>query len=71
VLGLLAVEGERIDDLDGIAQGIALAKLADDLGEDFADLVFQRVGVRRGIVEGLQIGKQFAVDEVDEALSQL
>ncbi len=69
VLGVLAAEVELVDDLQCVAQRVARAKAVGDLGEDLADLVFQRVRIVRGVAKGLQVGKQLAVDELDQVLA--
>jgi hypothetical protein len=55
VLGLLVAKVERIDDLQSVAQRVAGAEAVGDLGEDLADLVFERVRVVGGVAEGLQV----------------
>jgi hypothetical protein len=66
---LLRAEAELIDQLQRIAQRIAAAKLVFDLGEDLADLVFDRVGALGARAEALQIGKQLVVDVLDEVVA--
>jgi hypothetical protein len=44
-------------------------ELAFDLAEDFADLVFDRVGPVGALLEALEIAEEVAVDEVDEVVA--
>ena len=71
VLGLLAVETQRVDDLERVAERVAGAELVGDLGEDFADLVLDGVGVGGGLAELLQVGEEPEVDEGDEVIAAL
>ena len=62
----LGAEAQRIDQLQRVAQAVAAAKAIADLGENLADLVFDRVGTERAGLEPLQVGEQPVVDEADQ-----
>jgi len=64
LLGLRA-EAQFIDVVDDLAQVVAALYLALDFAENLADLVLERVRAGRLLLETVQIGKQFLVDEVD------
>jgi hypothetical protein len=66
VLGLLAVEVEAVDDLERVAERVTGAELVDDLGEDLADLVFDRVRVGGAVAELPKVREQAEVDELDQ-----
>ena len=63
LLGLRA-EAQFVDVVDDVAQDVAAVYLVLDLAEDFADLVFERVGTAGFFLEAVQVGKQRQVDEV-------
>ena len=65
----LRVEAKLIDQFQRVAQRIARAELVFDLGEDFADLVFDRVGAFGAGAEAFQVGKQFVIDVLDEVVA--
>jgi hypothetical protein len=69
VLFLLRAEAELIDQFQRVAKRIARPKLVFDLGEDFADLVFDRVRALSAGAEALQIGKQLLVDILDKVVA--
>ena len=49
---LLRAEAQLIDVVDDLAQVVAALDLVFDLAEDFADLVFDRVGAGGLLLEG-------------------
>jgi hypothetical protein len=59
---LLRAEAQLIDQFQGITQRIAAAEFVFDLGENFADLVFDGVRAFGAAAKTLQIGKQLVVD---------
>jgi hypothetical protein len=66
VLFRLAAKAELVDQFERVAQRIAALELVLDLAENLADFVFDRVGPLGALAEAAQIGKQLAVDIVDE-----
>ncbi len=66
VLFLLRAEAQAIDQLQRVAQRIAAAELVFDLAEDFADLVFDRVGAFGARSEAFQVRKQIAINKLDQ-----
>ncbi|MGB3710480.1 MAG: hypothetical protein WA985_02200 [Erythrobacter sp.] len=69
MLGLAAAKIERIDHIDHIAQRIARTEAVGELGEYLPDLIFQRIGFAGIGLKRLEIGKQLAVDEIDQVLA--
>ena len=65
----LRAEAQLVDVVDDLAQVVAAVDLVFDLAEDFADLVFERVGAVGFLLEAVQIGKQLAVDEVAQIIA--
>jgi len=63
LLGLRA-EAQFVDVVDDVAQDVAAVYLVFDLAEDLADLVFDGVRAGRLLLEAVQVGKQFQVNEV-------
>ena len=62
-LGLRA-EAELVNVVDDVAQVVAALDLVFDFAEDFANFVFDSVRATGLLLEALQIGKEFVVDEI-------
>src|SRR5882762_7127623 len=60
----LRAEAQFVDMIDDFAQVVAGLDLVFDFAEDFADFVFDGVGAAGALLETLEIGEEFAVDEV-------
>ncbi|HUX30423.1 MAG TPA: hypothetical protein VMV78_07310 [Thiobacillus sp.] len=65
----LRAEAQFIDVVDDLAQVVAAVDLVFDLAEDFADLVFERVGAVGFLLEPVQVGEQLAVDEIAQVVA--
>jgi hypothetical protein len=67
----LGAEAQLVDVIDDLAQIVAARNLVLDLTEDLADFVFDRVRPRGLLLENVQIGERFEVDEVAEIVAGL
>ena len=65
----LGTEVQFVDVVDDLAQVVAAADLVFDLAEDFADLVFDGVRPAGLLLETVQVGKKFLVDEVAQVVA--
>ncbi len=65
----LGAEAERVDVVDDLAQVVAALNLVLNLAEDFADLVFDRGGAGRLLLEGVEIRKELRVHEVAQVVA--
>ena len=59
MLVVVAEKAEFINFIDYFTQCITTLNLIAYLAEDFADFVFQRIGIVCGYFELLKVGKQF------------
>jgi hypothetical protein len=55
--------------IDDLAQVVAAADLVLNLAEDFADLVFDRVGASGALLEAVEIREELSVDEVAQVVA--
>ena len=69
MLLFLRLETELVDVLDDVAQVVAGLDLVFDLAEDFADFVLDGVGAGGLLLEAVQVGEEFLVDEVAEVVA--
>jgi hypothetical protein len=69
VLLFLGAKPQLVDVLQGIPQAVATLKLVLDLAKNLANLVFDGVGAAGPLLEALQVGKQLAVDVVDQVVA--
>ncbi len=60
----LRAETQFVDVIDDFAEVVAALDLVFDFAEDFADFVFDSVRATGLLLEALQIGKEFVVDEI-------
>ena len=60
---------EAIHQLKCIAQGVTTLKLVLNLTKDFPNLVFDGIWASGTFFEAIEIGKQLAVNEVDEVIT--
>jgi len=69
VLLRLRTEPQGVDNFADLAEVVAALDLVLDLAEDFTDFVFDGGGAGGLLFEGLEIGEEFAVDEVTEVVA--
>ena len=65
----LRAEAQGVDDLGDFAEVVAALGAVFELSEDFPDLVLD--GVRPGglLLEAVQVGEEFPIDEVEEVVA--
>src|SRR6266446_10186725 len=69
VLLLLRAEAQLIDVLDDLAQVVTALNLVFDLAENLTNFVFDSVRAARSLLEAVQVGKEFLIDEVPEVVA--
>ncbi len=65
----LGAETKLVDLVDDFAEVVAALDSVFDFAEDFADLIFDRVGARGALLEAGEVGKELEVDEVAEIVT--
>jgi hypothetical protein len=65
----LGTEAQLVDVVDNLAQVVTALDFVFDLAEDFADLIFDGVRTAGLLLEALQVGKEFLVDEVAQVVA--
>ena len=65
----LGAEAKLVDLVDDFAEVVAALDFVFDFAEDFADLIFDRVGARGALLEAGEVGKELEVDEVAEIVA--
>lgn len=66
----LRTEAQLIDVVDDLAQVVPAGDLVLDLPEDLADLVLDGVGAARLLLEAVQVGEEFLVDELGQVVAR-
>jgi hypothetical protein len=64
VLFGLRAEAQFVNVVDDLAQVVAALDFVFDLAENFADLVFDGIRSAGPLLESVEVGKEFAADEV-------
>lgn len=65
----LTAEAQGVDDVDDVAQDVATLDFIAQLAEDFADFVFDGIGVVGGVLEFGEVREKVLVYEVAEIVA--